>query len=198
MSQAAELTKEKVNSRAEFKQSDNKATIKTSLTGVEVFFESDEIIVSKTDLKGKLTYINDVFMKISGFNEQELLGMPHNIIRHSEMPRCVFKLLWDYLKAGKEIFAYVNNRTKSGDHYWVLAHVTPSVNELGETTSYHSSRRRPKAETVKNIIAPLYQELLEIEQAASNRKVGLEQSSARLNKFISDQGVAYDELILSV
>ena len=96
------------------------------LTGVERFFDKDEIIVSKTDLKGRMTYCNDVFLRIAGYTEQELLGQPHSIIRHPDMPRCVFKLLWDTIGAGKEIFAYVINRAKNGDHYWVLAHVTPS------------------------------------------------------------------------
>ena len=95
-------------------------------TGKERYFEKTELIVSKTDLKGRMLYVNDVFMRISGFNEKELLGQPHSMIRNPQMPRCVFKLLWDTLEAKKEIFAYVVNICKNGDHYWVLAHVTPS------------------------------------------------------------------------
>ncbi|MBT3307547.1 MAG: PAS domain S-box protein [Alphaproteobacteria bacterium] len=83
----------------------------SSLTGVERFFEDDEIIVSKTDLKGRVTYANRVFLRLAGYTEQEVLGQPHSIIRHPEMPRCVFKLLWDTLEDGKEIFAYVINRS---------------------------------------------------------------------------------------
>lgn len=87
------------------------------VTGKEVFFKPEEIIVSKTDLKGRITYANRVFLDISGFTEAELLGKPHSILRHPEMPRCVFKLLWDTIQNGSEIFAYVINRCKNGDHY---------------------------------------------------------------------------------
>jgi PAS domain S-box-containing protein len=76
-------------------------------TGVECFFPEDEIIVSKTDLKGLITYANHTFLSIAGYTEEEVLGQPHNIIRHPDMPRCVFKLLWDTLKLRREIFAYV-------------------------------------------------------------------------------------------
>ena len=77
-------------------------------TGSERFFDKNEIIVSKTDLKGNLTYVNDVFLRISDYTEPELLGQPHSLIRHIDMPRVIFKLLWSYLQDGKEIFAYVN------------------------------------------------------------------------------------------
>lgn len=90
-------------------------------TGVERRFGEDELIVTKTDLKGRITYCNEVFVRMSGYTEQECLGEPHNIIRHPDMPRCVFKLLWDTIQGGQEIFAYVLNLSKNGDHYWVLA-----------------------------------------------------------------------------
>jgi PAS domain S-box-containing protein len=110
------------------------------LTGVERTFVENEIIVSKTDLKGRITYANDVFIKLAGFTETELLGQPHSIIRHPEMPRCVFKLLWDTIAEGGEIFAYVVNRSKNGDHYWVFAHVTPTV-RISEEGTPASTRR---------------------------------------------------------
>lgn len=83
-------------------------------TSKEVFFDRDSLIVSKTNLKGHLTYMNDVFLDVAGYREQELVGKPHNVIRHPDMPRCVFKLLWDQLQQGKEVFAYVVNLTKAG------------------------------------------------------------------------------------
>ena len=89
-------------------------------------FDENEIIVSKTDTRGRITYANDVFSRVSRFGVAELLGAPHSIIRHPDMPRCVFKLLWDTIQAKQEIFAYVVNMAKNGDHYWVFAHVTPS------------------------------------------------------------------------
>jgi PAS domain S-box-containing protein len=87
------------------------------LTGVARTFPDTEIIVSKTDTKGRLTYVNDVFSDVSGYTEAEVLGDPHSLVRHPDMPRCVFKLLWQTIEAGDEIFAYVNNRAKNGDHY---------------------------------------------------------------------------------
>ncbi len=113
-------------------------------TGIERHFGEDEIIVSKTDLQGKITYANDVFIRVSGYSEEELIGAPHSLIRHPDMPRAVFKLLWDTLAAGEEIFAYVNNLAASGDNYWVFAHVTPSLGADGKVIGYHSNRRVPE------------------------------------------------------
>ena len=116
---------------------------KIKMTGVERFFDKNEIIVSKTNLKGHITYANRTFLKIADYSEKEVLGAPHSILRHPEMPRCVFQLLWDTIQAKKEIFAYVINSTKFGDHYWVLAHVTPSLEINGQIDGYHSNRRVP-------------------------------------------------------
>ena len=136
---------------------------KKILTGVERTFDADEIIVTKTDLAGKMTYCNRTFLKLAGYEERECLGVQHNLIRHPEMPRSVFKLLWDTLQAGEEIFAYVNNRSKNGDHYWVFAHVTPSYGTEGQVIGYHSNRRVPNRAVIDEHIAPLYAKLLDIE-----------------------------------
>jgi PAS domain S-box-containing protein len=85
-------------------------------TGQEVRFPETGLIVSKTDLRGVITYANELFTEVCGYHEDELLGRPHSIIRHPEMPRCVFKLLWDTIQDGHEIFAFVVNLCKSGDH----------------------------------------------------------------------------------
>ena len=112
-------------------------------TGVERTFGEDEIIVSKTDAKGIIRYANGVFLRVSGYEEADVLGQPHNIIRHPEMPRCIFRLLWDTIASGEEIFAYVLNLAADGAHYWVFAHVTPSFGPRGEIIGYHSNRRLP-------------------------------------------------------
>lgn len=124
-------------------------TDKTSLTGVERTFSPDEIIVSKTDLTGKITYGNRTFYRLAGLEESDCLGVQHNLIRHPEMPRAVFKLLWDTIAAGEEIFAYVVNRSANGDHYWVFAHVTPSRDNSGRIVGYHSNRRVPNKKVIK-------------------------------------------------
>lgn len=167
-------------------------------TGVERFFDADEIIVSKTDLKGNLTYANDVFLRLAGMTEAEAIGQPHSVIRNPEMPRCVFKLLWDTIAEGKEIFAYVVNRSKNGDHYWVLAHVTPSRDASGQVVGYHSNRRVPDRNTLDTVIIPLYKQLLDIEQRSSDRKAGMNEAFGTLVNLLKDKGVAYDEFIFSL
>lgn len=169
----------------------------TTLTGKERRFLPDEFIVSKTDAKGIVTYANDVFLRIADYSIDEVLGKPHNLIRHPHMPRCVFKLLWQQIKAGKEIFAYVVNRTKFGDHYWVLAHVTPSFDAAGDIIGYHSNRRAPKPETVAKV-EPLYKQLREMEDSASTPQSGVEASMLALQSWVDKNGGNYDELILSL
>ncbi|WP_350333325.1 PAS domain-containing protein [Coralliovum pocilloporae] len=167
----------------------------SSLTGVERFFDTNELIVSKTNLKGHLTYCNDIFLKIAGYTEQECLGKPHSMIRHPNMPRCVFHMLWQTIQNGQEIFAYVVNRCKNGDHYWVLAHVTPSRNAAGTVTGYHSSRRVPDRATLEGQIIPLYDKLLAEERRHANRKDGLNASMKMLTEMLQSEGRAYDEFI---
>ena len=169
-----------------------------TLTGNERFFKSDEIIVSKTNLKGQITYCNDVFVRVAGYSENELLGKPHSIIRHPGMPRCVFQFMWDTLEKGQEIFAYVINRCKNGDHYWVNAHVTPSRDLSGRIVGYHSNRRVPEKAIVTQHIEPLYETLLAEEQRHANRKEGLRASTTLLLKTLEETGMAYDEFIATL
>ncbi len=173
-------------------------TAKVSPTGVERFFDEDEIIVSKTDVKGRITYANDVFLKIAGFSEKEIMNQPHSIIRHPDMPRCVFKLLWDTLASGKEIFAYVVNMSKNGDYYWVFAHVTPTYDSSGNIISYHSSRRVPRRDVVDNVIIPLYKALVEEENRYKSRKDGMDASFKMVLALLEEKGVSYDEFIFSL
>ena len=167
-------------------------------TGAEQFFDKDEIIVSKTDLKGRITYANRVFMRVAGYEEEELLEQPHSLVRHPDMPRCVFKLLWDTLEAKKEIFAYVINLCKNGDHYWVFAHVTPSFDGAGNVNGYHSNRRVPSRTVLDSTIIPLYKQLLAEEERHSNRKQGMNSAFQMLLDLLKEKGVGYDELIFSL
>ncbi len=166
-------------------------------TGKELTFGEDEVIVSKTDLKGRITYGNEVFLRIAGYPESEIVGAPHSILRHPWMPRCVFKLLWDKIEAGDEIFAYVVNMAKGGDHYWVFAHVTPTFGADGKIVGYHSNRRRPSASQIGSA-ASLYRTLLEIEQRAPDRKIGMAESSEYLDSVLKSKGVSYDEFVFAV
>ncbi|MGA0392450.1 MAG: PAS domain-containing protein [Rhodospirillales bacterium] len=166
-------------------------------SGEEVFFDRDDLIVSKTDSKGVLTYANHTFLEVAGYEENECIGQQHNIIHNPNMPRAVFKLLWSTIQQEKEIFAYVVNSTKNGGHYWVVAHVTPSrVN--GEIVGYHSTRRVPNPETIKNVIIPLYDKLNTIEKENSSKKDGLEESVGALQGILAEKGVSYDEFMSSL
>jgi PAS domain S-box-containing protein len=167
------------------------------LTGVERTFGTNEIIVSKTDTKGRIIYANEVFLNIAGFSEAEIIGQPHSIIRHPAMPRCVFKLLWDTIESGKEIFAYVLNRARNGDHYWVFAHVTPTFDANGAIVSYHSNRRSPRREAVIKVEG-LYKELLAIEESHADRKAGLDASFNAVVAQLQSVGVPYDEFVFAL
>lgn len=166
-------------------------------TGRESHFGEEEIIVSKTDLKGRITYTNDVFLRVSRYTAKDILGEPHSIIRHPEMPRCIFKLLWDTIQAKGEMFGYILNMASNGDHYWVLAHVTPSFDGDGNVVGYHSNRRKPDPAQIAKIV-PFYRSLLEAERRASDRKLGMHKSHDQLFATLKAQGVAYDEFVFSL
>ena len=170
-------------------------------TGVERRFADDEIIVSKTDLAGRITYANDVFMRVSGYGRAELMGAPHSLIRHPAMPRAVFELLWRRLEGGHEVFAYVVNMARNGDHYWVLAHVTPTVGPDGRTVSYHSNRRTPDRRVLPAVEA-LYAQLLAAEQAIERagglKRDAIAASTALLTTVLAERGMTYDEFVWSL
>lgn len=165
-------------------------------TSVERTFGAEEIIVSKTDLKGRITYANDVFVRVSGYALDELLGQPHSIIRHPDMPRAVFQRLWDAIGAGDEIFAYVKNLARDGSFYWVLAHVTPSRRD-GRTVAYHSNRRSPAPGAVREI-EELYAVLLREERRHTTGNQAVAASSALLTDLLQQRGVSYDEFVWDV
>jgi PAS domain S-box-containing protein len=163
-------------------------------TGVERLLGADELIVSKTDPKGIITYANNVFLRISAYHEADVIGRPHNLIRHPDMPRCVFKLLWDTIAGGEEIFAYVVNLASDGAHYWVFAHVTPTFGPGRTITGYHSNRRAPHRTAVDQVGA-LYRRLRETEQQFTDSREGLAASGRQLAELLAQRGQTYDELV---
>lgn len=166
-------------------------------SGREVSFGQDELIVSKTDLKGHITYANHVFQRVSGYTEAELVGQPHNLIRHPGMPCCVFKLLWDTLADGREIFAYVLNQARNGDEYWVFAHVTPSFDKQGRCVGYHSNRRVPYPDALPKV-KELYAALLAEERRHANIHEGMAASLAMVTGLLQQKGVSYAEFVFSL
>ncbi len=162
----------------------------------ERVMREDDFLVSKTDLKGRITYGNRIFIEYSGYSEAELLGKQHNIVRHPDMPRGVFKFLWDTLEARQECFAYVKNRSKDGGFYWVFANVTPSFHADGSLEGYFSVRRKPRASGVA-AVSGLYRQMLEVEQRAGPRDA-CAASLALLTTTLAQHGVSYESFILSI
>ncbi len=160
-------------------------------TGREQTFSSDQIIVSKTDLKGKITYVNTVFTDVSGYSEEELIGAAHSIIRHPAMPRSVFRLLWERLEAGHEVFAYIVNLCKNGDHYWVFAHVTPTFDAQGRITGYHSNRRTAEPRAVA-AAEGLYARLRDVEAREGRKAEAARAGHTELERILAHAGQTYD------
>jgi PAS domain S-box-containing protein len=166
-------------------------------TGREVPFGEEELIVSKTNLKGHITYANDVFLRLSKYPPKDVIGAPHSLIRHPDMPRCIFKLLWDTIQAKKEIFAYVVNMAMDGDHYWVFAHVTPTLDAQQNVVGFHSNRRKPNPDQIVKI-KDLYQKLRAEEERHDNRKDGMLRGYDMLMGMLKDKGLSYDQFIFAV
>lgn len=159
-------------------------------------FPADEVIVSKTDLRGRITYVNDVFLEVSRYREHEVIGQPHNLIRHPEMPQLVFALLWEAIQSGQEIFAYVDNLAKDGEHYWVLAHVTPTVVD-GSVVGYHSNRRAPDIEALR-VISPIYAQLRAAERRCSRPSEAVDAARQVLDRVLDEQDTSYDRFVWSL
>ncbi len=157
----------------------------------------EEFIVSKTDISGKITYANRVFMEIAGYNEKDLLGIQHNIIRHPDMPRGAFRLLWDTVKQKDEFFAFVKNLSKDGSYYWVFANINPDIDNKGQIVGYYSVRRQPPISAIRTI-EPIYKEMCRIEQSAGSVKQGITQSIAYLLDFLQSKGTTYEHFVLEL
>lgn len=169
---------------------------KITPTSVEKVMRDDDFIVSKTDPTGRITYGNRIFIEFSGYTESELIGTQHNIIRHPDMPRAIFKLLWDTIQTKHECNAYVKNMAKDGSFYWVFANITPSLTPNGTIDSYFSVRRKPKA-TALATVTELYRAMLDAEQRAGP-KLAMNASTKILTDLLTEKGMSYDELVLAI
>ena len=158
----------------------------------EKVMNRDDFIVSKTNLQGNITYCNEIFMKFAALSEKELLGQPHKIVRHPDMPALIFKLLWERIKNKEEIFAYVKNLSADGSYYWVYANVTASVDANDNAIGYYSVRRKPNESTLGQV-KDLYRTLLDKEKSA-----GVQASAAYLTNLLEEEGLGYDEFINSL
>ncbi len=163
------------------------------VTNEEMFFEPNDLIISRTDTRGTITYCNDIFAKMSGWSKEELLGSNHNLIRHPEMPQVAYQLVWDCIKAKSEFYGYVKNLRKDGGFYWVFAYITADLDENGEIAGYTSYRRFAPKLAVQTM-EPIYRLLLEEE-----KKGGMEGSKAFLQNYLKEAGFAsYDQFIVDL
>ncbi|MCU0950648.1 MAG: methyl-accepting chemotaxis protein [Burkholderiaceae bacterium] len=140
------------------------------VTQREFDYDRAWMLVSTTDLKGRITYANDAFVNCSGFTRDELIGKAHNVVRHSDMPAAAFQDLWDTLESGRPWTAVVKNRRKNGDHYWVRANVTP-VREAGQVIGYLSVRVKPAREEI-DAAEDLYRRIRQGERVALALRAG--------------------------
>lgn len=156
----------------------------------------DDFVVSRTDPKGRITYCNRIFMQLAGYNEDELLGVQQNIVRHPDMPRGAFRLIWDILGQGREVFAYVKNLASDGSYYWVLANITPDKDAAGGITGYYSVRRSPRTSAI-GVIEPIYRQMLEIEKQHPVHEQ-MEYSLGFLHELLENKGMSYEKFVLEI
>jgi PAS domain S-box-containing protein len=165
---------------------------KITPTGVETTMKENDFIVSKTDPKGIITYVNRIFMKMSGYDEIELIYTNHNIIRHPDMPRIAFKVAWELIQSGDEFFGFVKNLRKDGGYYWVYTNIMPDFDTNNNIIGYTSVRRKPNPKALETII-PLYKSLLDAEQSG-----GMDASGKLLQNFLKEHKISYDELVINL
>lgn len=173
-------------------------TDETFLTGVQRTFDPSLLLVSKTDPRGVITYANSVFAHTAGYAEEELLGKPHNIIRHPDMPRTAFSFMWEELLAGREFFAYVINRARTGDHYWVFAHVVPDFDpETGQIIGFHSARRWASPAACQKAMA-VYERILDVESRATSPRQAVTLGRQALIEILTSAGITYEQWVFSL
>ena len=158
----------------------------------EIKLDPSKTIMSKTDTKGIIEYANDYFMEISGYDEFELMGQPHNIIRHPDMPKVIFKELWTRLKKGENIHALVKNRSKDGGYYWVLTNFETKFDENGKAISHYARRKAAPAYAVFKV-EKLYKTLLAIEKNQSTLV-----AERYFKGLLEENNTNYDGFILSI
>jgi len=156
----------------------------------EIEVKSVDIVVSKSDKEGHIEYANPIFYKLSGYSKKELTFAPHSILRHPDMPKIVFKFLWDELKKGNEVHAFVKNMTKDGSFYWVFAYVRPAKNPDGSLRNYVSTRKSMSS-NARKVIEPLYGELLELEKS-----LGIEASEKKIISLIGER--SFNDVMIEI
>lgn len=159
----------------------------------EVSWDKTQTIMSKTDKFGNIEYANETFIDVSGYEDYELMSHPHNIVRHPDMPKVIFKILWDNIRQGNEFNGIIKNLAKSGRYYWVITDFDYSRDDSGNIVNYFSRRKSVPSEIIAKYIEPLYKRLLQIELAS-----GVEASEKYLIGFLEEKRVNYVDYITQI
>lgn len=156
----------------------------------EVIWDKRSTLMSCTNKHGHIMASNEAFQEVSGYTEAELYNQPHSLIRHPDMPKVVFKILWENLKGRQNFHAIIKNLSKSGKYYWVITNFEIIRNEKDEITAFVSYRKALPKSLINEHIAPLYERLLKIEKAN-----GMEVSERYFKGFLEDRKTTYDKFI---
>jgi len=163
-----------------------------NITDIEKQLGDNDFIISKTDTKGNIIYCNEIFSNIAGYKTSELIGANHNLVRHPDMPRLAFKILWDLIKNKKEFFGFVKNLCADGGFYWVFTYVTADLDADKNIVSYTSVRRKPLKSAIDTII-PIYKLLIDAEKSG-----GMDESQRVLNDFLQKNKISYEEFVVNL
>ena len=155
----------------------------------EIKFNKKKFIVSKTDIKGNITFVNKNFCDISGYNEEELIGISHNILRHPDMPRAIFFLIWSSLLRGEAVSGVIKNLAKSGKYYWVIADFDVKKDKDGNIKSLTAFRRSAPQQVI-DTIEELYETMLNIE-----KRRGIKGSLSYLEAYLEEHNMNYDQFL---
>ncbi|MEO8933319.1 MAG: PAS domain-containing protein [Xanthomarina sp.] len=153
----------------------------------EVVWDKKSVVLSKTDKFGSIEYANDAFVQVSGYEDYELVSQPHSIIRHPDMPKVIFKVLWENLEKGKNFHAVVKNLARSGRYYWMITDFEIIYNNKDEITNYIAKRHSMPEKALKKHVEPLYKKLLHIEETS-----GVEASEKYLKGFLEEKKMTYE------
>ncbi|EKY05081.1 PAS domain S-box protein [Capnocytophaga sp. oral taxon 332 str. F0381] len=156
----------------------------------EVIWDKRSTLMSRTNKHGHIMASNEAFQEVSGYTEAELYNQPHSLIRHPDMPKVVFKILWENLKGRQNFHAIIKNLSKSGKYYWVITNFEIIRNEKDEITAFVSYRKALPKSLINEHIVPLYERLLKIEKAN-----GMEVSERYFKGFLEDRKTTYDKFI---
>jgi len=159
-------------------------------TGIENKLPADKLILSKTDPKGGIVSVSQTFVEITGYKEGELLSVPHSLLRHPDMPKTVFKLIWERLSRGQPVKAIIKNITKCGNHFWAMTSIEVKKDkDSGEVRNF-IAYRSPISKEVQKTISTLYTQLKEVEESH-----GEEAAINFLQGYMDERKIGYDEFM---